>query len=65
MITASKVREILYEEIEKLRSGTTSSENLRVISNAVGKMVASACAQTEYNKLTGNRKHKISFLVEA
>lgn len=64
MTSAKQVRELLNEEIDKLRSKETSSDSLRAIANAVGKMISSAKCQVEYNKLTGYKKRNIAFFSE-
>ena len=55
------LRTILSDEIDKIRSGTTTPANVNAITNASGKIMSSIKLELEYAKLSG-KTPKIDFL---
>lgn len=51
--TINDMREILAEEISKIRSGETTAGNVNAIVNASGKILTTIKMEMEYNKLLG------------
>ena len=47
------LRQILSEEIEKLRKGETTPATINAITNATGKILSSVKLEIEYHKLLG------------
>lgn len=47
------LRTILSEEIDKVRTGTTSAANVNAVTNATGKILSSIKLEMEYYKLLG------------
>lgn len=56
-----KLREILAEEIEKVRDKKSSASQVNAVTNAAGKMLASAKLELEYCKQLG-KTPQITFL---
>lgn len=56
-----ELREILGEEIQKLREEKTTPANVNAITNATGKVLSTVKLEMEYCKLIG-RAPKIEFL---
>lgn len=52
--TVNDLRNILAEEIAKIRAGTTTAANVNAITNATGKILSTIKTELEYNKLLGN-----------
>jgi hypothetical protein len=55
------LREILAEEIEKLREGQTNAANVNAVTNATGKILSTVKLEMEYSKLVG-KTPDISFI---
>jgi hypothetical protein len=53
--TLNELRGILSDEIEKIRSGSTSAANVNAVSNATGKILSSIKLELEAAKLLGRR----------
>ena len=51
--TLNDLRQILSEEIDKIREGKTSAANVNAITNATGKILSSVKLEMEYVKLLG------------
>lgn len=51
--TVNEVREILADEIQKLRRGDNTAVNVNAVVNAVGKILSSVKLELEYNKIIG------------
>lgn len=49
------LREILSQEIDKLREGKTTPASINAITNATGKIFSSIKLQMEYAKLLGEK----------
>ena len=49
------LREILSEEIDKLRAGKTTPANINAITNATGKIFSSVKLEMEYAKILGEK----------
>jgi len=49
------LRQILAEEIEKVREGKTTAANVNAVTNASGKILSSIKLEMEYCKLTGKQ----------
>lgn len=49
------LREILSQEIDKLREGNTTPASINAITNATGKIFSSIKLQMEYAKLLGEK----------
>lgn len=49
------LREILSEEIDKLREGKTTPANINAITNATGKIFSSIKLEMEYAKMLGEK----------
>jgi len=49
------LREILSEEIDKLRAGKTTPANINAITNATGKIFSSIKLEMEYAKTLGKK----------
>lgn len=47
------LREILSDEIEKLRNGETTPANVNAVTNATGKILSTVKLEMEYHKLLG------------
>jgi len=47
------LRNILCDEIGKLRNGETTAANVNAVTNATGKILSTIKVQLEYAKLTG------------
>ena len=47
------LREILAEEITKLRNGETTPANVNAVTNATGKILSTVKLEMEYHKLLG------------
>lgn len=58
------LREILSQEIDKLREGKTTPASINAITNATGKIFSSIKLQMEYAKLLGE-KPNIKFIGES
>lgn len=58
------LREILSEEIDKLREGKTTPASINAITNATGKIFSSIKLEIEYAKILGE-KPEILFLASA
>lgn len=61
MKTINDLREILSEEIDKLRKGQTLTQVVQAIVNATGKILSSAKVEMEYAKIIGKRP-EIAFI---
>ncbi len=61
MRNVGELREILSEEIDKLRESKTTPTVVNAICNATGKILTSVRLQMEYCKLLG-KKPRITFL---
>lgn len=57
------LREILSQEIDKLREGKTTPASINAITNATGKIFSSIKLQMEYAKILGE-KPDIKFIAE-
>lgn len=51
------LRQLLWAEIENLKSGKTTAAQAQVVVNAAGKIISSVRAELEYMKLTGQAKN--------
>ena len=49
------LRDILKEEIDKLRAGETTPANINAITNATGKIFASIKLEMEYARMIGEK----------
>jgi len=49
----SDLRDILCDEIDKLRNDKTTAANVNAVTNATGKILSTIKVQMEYAKLTG------------
>ena len=56
------LREDLISVYERLKNGQIGISEAKEQANVAGKIMSTAKAQMEYNKLTGNNKTKIQFL---
>lgn len=61
--TLNDLRQILSEEIDKIREGKTSAANVNAITNATGKILSSVKLEMEYVKLLG-KVPRIDFIGE-
>ena len=52
-LNISNIRNLLWEEIHKLRKGETSAAAVNAITNANGKILTTVKLQMEYAKMTG------------
>ena len=59
--TVNDMRQVLSEEIEKLRQGNTTAANVNAIVNATGKILTTVKLEIEYNRLIGKTPH-IAFI---
>jgi hypothetical protein len=59
--TVDDLRLILAEEIQKIRTGTTTAANVNAVTNAAGKILSTIKLEIEYNKLLG-RTPNIPFI---
>ena len=59
--TIHDLRNILSEEIDKLRNGDTTAANVNAVTNATGKILSTVKMEMEYNKLIG-KQPSIKFL---
>ncbi len=59
--TVNDLREILSDEIIKLRTGKSTAANLNALVNATGKILSSYKIEIEYNKLQ-NKVPNIPFM---
>ena len=57
----NELREILCEEIHRLRKDETTAANVNAITNATGKVLSTIKMEMEYAKMT-NTKPKVKFL---
>lgn len=64
MKSINELREILCDEIDKLRNDKTSAANVNAVTNATGKVLSSVKLEMEYQKMIGKRPD-ISFLKTA
>lgn len=55
--TVNDLRNILAEEIAKIRAGTTTAANVNAITNATGKILSTVKMEIEYNKLLSRTPH--------
>jgi len=55
------LREILAEEIDKLRKGKTTPANVNAVTNATGKILSTVKLEIEYSKLLG-KTPRIDFI---
>lgn len=53
MANINDIREVMWDELSKLRNGETSAANVNAICNAVGKMLSTVKLQMEYSRLMG------------
>ncbi len=53
--TTDDLRDILSEEIDKLRVGKTTTSNVQAIVNATGKFLSTAKVEMEYAKMIGKK----------
>jgi hypothetical protein len=60
----NELRTILSDEIEKLRSGSTSPANVNAVSNASGKILSTIKLELEIVKLLGKKPASIAGLLE-
>jgi hypothetical protein len=51
--TVNDLREILSDEIMKIRTGDTTAANVNAVVNASGKILGTIKMEIEYNKLLG------------
>jgi hypothetical protein len=51
--TLSELRSIQWEQIQAIRNGTATAQNVNAISNAMGKILQSIKLELEYHKLVG------------
>lgn len=47
------LRDVLMDDIRRLRAGETTAANVNAVCNAVGKVLSTVKLQMEYAKLTG------------
>lgn len=50
-----ELRVVLLDEINKIRNGETTPDNVNAISRATGKILSSVRLELEYNKILGIR----------
>lgn len=62
--TVNDLRNILAEEISKVRAGTTTAANVNAITNATGKILSTVKIEIEYSKLLGKTPY-IQFIETA
>jgi hypothetical protein len=62
--TLNALRTIVWDEIDKLRSGGTTAANVSAISNATGKILSSIKLEMEYVKLLGRTPNIAGILGE-
>ena len=55
MKNIQEIRDILCEEIDKLRNKTTTPSNVNAIVNAVGKVLTTVKMEMEHAKLTNSQ----------
>lgn len=60
-----ELRNVLCEEISKIRKGETTPANLNAIVNASGKIISSVKLELEYNKAVGIKTPNIDFVRNA
>jgi len=60
-LNVNDLRNILAEEISKLRDGQTTAANVNAINNATGKIIATVKIEMEYCKLVG-KTPRIEFI---
>ena len=51
--TINDLRDILADEIDKLRKGDTTAASVNAVTNATGKILSTVKLEMEYNKLLG------------
>lgn len=52
-LSITELRNVLWEEIGKVRAGETSPANVNAVTNATGKILSTVKLQMEFAKLTG------------
>lgn len=52
-LSITGLRNVLWEEIKKVRAGETSPANVNAITNATGKILSTVKLQMEFAKITG------------
>ena len=57
MKTIHDLRNVLADEISKLRNGDTTPAHVNAVTNATGKILSTVKLEIEYNKLIGNTPH--------
>lgn len=62
--TLNDLRCILSDEIEKLRTGSTTPANVNAVSNASGKILSTVKLELEVMKLLGKKPSNIAGLIE-
>jgi len=55
--TIDDIRTVLVDEINKIRSGSTTAANVNAVTNATGKILSTVKLELEYNKLLGKTPH--------
>lgn len=61
VFNVESLREILADEIQKIRTGKTTAANINAITNAAGKIFQSVKLEMEYAKMIG-KKPDIKFI---
>ncbi len=62
--TLAALRTILFDEIDKLREGKTTPQNVNAISNSTGKILSSIRVEMDYCKMV-NRTPAIAAILPA
>ena len=62
--TLSDLRDILADEIEKIRAGKTTPANVNAVTNATGKILQSIRIEIDVAKLTGKKPYIRGVLTE-
>jgi hypothetical protein len=62
-LNIQSIQAVLWEEIQKVREGSTTAANVNAITNATGKILSSVKLHVEYCKLTGKTPEVDLFLV--
>jgi hypothetical protein len=62
MNNMNDIRNMLCEEIEKLRQKQTTPSNVNAITNATGKILSTIKLELEYAKLLGQKPKNSGFL---
>ena len=60
----NELRAVLVDEIEKIRDGRTTAENVNAVTNATGKILAAVRLEMDYCRLLGVSP-SISFITDS